>query len=38
MSETIQPNSTVTMHFDLRLKDGSIAESTRQVGTSMTFV
>ena len=37
MKETIQPNSKVTMHFDLRLKDGSVAESTRQVGTPMTF-
>jgi FKBP-type peptidyl-prolyl cis-trans isomerase SlpA len=25
----ISPNSTVTLHFDLRLKDGSIAESTK---------
>ena len=37
MSEAIQANSKVTMHFDLRLKDGSIAESTHQVGTPMTF-
>lgn len=27
--KVIQKNSMVTMHFDIRLKDGSIAESTR---------
>lgn len=33
----IQKNSTVVMHFDLRLKDGSIAESTRTIGSPMEF-
>lgn len=33
----IQKDSIVTMHFDLRLKDGSIAESTRNIGKPMTF-
>ena len=37
MSEAIQTNSTVTMHFDIRLKDGSIADSTHNVGKPMTF-
>lgn len=34
----IQANSIVTMHFDLRLKDGSVAESSREIGQPMTFV
>ncbi|MDF2690563.1 MAG: peptidylprolyl isomerase [Gammaproteobacteria bacterium] len=33
----IQPGSTVSMHFDIRLKDGSIAESTRSFKNPMTF-
>jgi FKBP-type peptidyl-prolyl cis-trans isomerase SlpA len=33
----IQKDSLVTMHFDVRLKDGSIAESTRTIGKPMTF-
>ena len=33
----IQANSIVTMHFDLRLKDGSVAESSREIGQPMTF-
>ena len=31
----IQKNSILTLHFDLRLKDGSIAESTRNIGKPM---
>jgi len=31
----IQKNSLITLHFDLRLKDGSIAESTRTLGKPM---
>ena len=38
MTPTICEQSTVQMHFDIRLKDGSIAESSRQIGTPMTFV
>jgi FKBP-type peptidyl-prolyl cis-trans isomerase SlpA len=33
----IENNSIVTMHFDIRLKDGSIADSTRNVGRPMQF-
>lgn len=33
----IEEDSIVTMHFDLRLKDGSVAESTRNVGKPFTF-
>ena len=33
----IQKDSIVTMHFDIRLKDGSIADSTRNVGRPMQF-
>jgi FKBP-type peptidyl-prolyl cis-trans isomerase SlpA len=33
----IQKNSIVTMHFTVRLKDGSVAESTRTVGQPMQF-
>jgi FKBP-type peptidyl-prolyl cis-trans isomerase SlpA len=33
----IGPDSTVTMHFKIRLKDGSVAEDSREVGSSMTF-
>ena len=35
--KSIQANSIVTMHFDLRLKDGSVAESSRNIGQPMTF-
>ncbi len=33
----IKASSTVELHLDIRLKDGSIAESTRQIGKPMTF-
>ena len=33
----IESNSTVKIHFELRLKDGSIAEDTRQIGQPMQF-
>lgn len=33
----IQKDSTVTLHFDIRLKDGSIAEGTRSIGKPFTF-
>ncbi|MDF2530317.1 MAG: FKBP-type peptidyl-prolyl cis-trans isomerase family protein [Gammaproteobacteria bacterium] len=33
----IKAGSTVSMHFDIRLKDGSIAESTRSFEQPMTF-
>ncbi len=33
----IEVGSIVTMHFDVRLKDGSVAESTRNIGAPMTF-
>lgn len=33
----IEVGSVVTMHFDVRLKDGSVAESTRNIGKPMTF-
>ena len=32
MSKTIQPNSAVTLHFEIQLKDGSIADSTHKMG------
>lgn len=35
--KTIDKDSIVTMHFDLRLKDGSIAESTRSFGKAFQF-
>jgi len=37
MTAAIEANSTVSMHFDIRLKDGSIAESTRNFKLPMTF-
>ncbi|MDO8954319.1 MAG: FKBP-type peptidyl-prolyl cis-trans isomerase [Gammaproteobacteria bacterium] len=37
MSDVITATSTVSMHFDIRLKDGSIAESTRNFKLPMTF-
>lgn len=36
MSE-ITPTSTVSMHLDIRLKDGSMADSTRSLGEPMRF-
>ena len=33
----IAPNSWVEMHIDIRLKDGSIAESTLTIGKPMRF-
>lgn len=33
----IAKDSIVTMHFDVRLKDGSVAESTRNIGQPMIF-
>lgn len=36
MSE-INANSIVSMHFDIRLKDGSVADSTREFPTPMSF-
>ncbi len=32
MSQAIQHNSAVTLHFSIKLKDGSIADSTHQMG------
>lgn len=34
---TITQTSFVEMHFDIRLKDGSIADSTRNIGKPMPF-
>lgn len=34
---SINKNSTVVLHFDLRLKDGSVAESTRSIGKALEF-
>lgn len=33
----ITSDSTVALHFDIRLKDGSIAESTHSIGRPMVF-
>ncbi len=33
----ITNKSTVKLHFDIRLKDGTIAESTHNIGRPMTF-
>ena len=33
----IKSDSTVSMHLDIRLKDGSIADSTRNIGRPMKF-
>ena len=35
--EVIGQNSQVEMHFDIRLKDGSVADSTRHFGRPMPF-
>lgn len=32
MTQTIQANSAVTLHFEIKLKDGSVADSTHQMG------
>jgi FKBP-type peptidyl-prolyl cis-trans isomerase SlpA len=32
VSQTIQSNSAVTLHFEIKLKDGSVADSTHQMG------
>jgi len=37
MQEVIGQNSTVSMHIDIRLKDGSIADSTRELKKPMNF-
>ena len=33
----IEADSQVTLHFDVRLKDGSVADSTREIGEPFTF-
>lgn len=33
----IQENSTVSMHLDIRLKDGSVADSSRSFGKPLVF-
>ncbi len=33
----ITPNSEISIHFDIRLKDGSIADSTRNIGKPFQF-
>ncbi len=33
----IQANSDIAIHFDIRLKDGSIADSTRSIGKPFRF-
>jgi FKBP-type peptidyl-prolyl cis-trans isomerase SlpA len=35
---TIQKDSAVTMHFAIKLKDGSIADSTHQMGKPAKFI
>lgn len=35
--KTIQANSTVEMHFEIRLEDGSIADSTYETGQPLRF-
>ncbi|MFE8117834.1 FKBP-type peptidyl-prolyl cis-trans isomerase [Brenneria goodwinii] len=37
MSETVQSNSAVLVHFTLTLEDGSVAESTRENGKPALF-
>ena len=34
----IQENSTITLHFDIRLKDGSIADSTKNLKAPARFI
>ncbi len=35
MNKTITANSDILLHFDIRLKDGSIADSTHHIGQAM---
>lgn len=35
--KTIGPGSSISIHFDIRLKDGSVAESTRNFGKPFSF-
>jgi FKBP-type peptidyl-prolyl cis-trans isomerase SlpA len=35
--KTINSNSDIAIHFDIRLKDGSIADSTRNIGKPFRF-
>ena len=35
--QAIDKKSQVTLHFDIRLKDGTIADSTKNIGQPMTF-
>lgn len=37
MSESVQSNSAVTVHFTLKLEDGTTAESTRNNGKPALF-
>lgn len=37
MSESVQSNSAVTVHFTLKLDDGTTAESTRNNGKPALF-
>lgn len=37
VSKVIDSQSKISIHFDIRLKDGSIADSTRNVKKPMTF-
>lgn len=37
MSESVQSNSAVLVHFTLKLDDGTTAESTRNNGKSALF-
>lgn len=37
MLKQISSDNTVTLHFDLRLEDGSVADSTRELGKPMQF-
>jgi len=34
---SIQAGNEVSLHFDVRLKDGSVADSTREIGQPFTF-
>jgi FKBP-type peptidyl-prolyl cis-trans isomerase SlpA len=37
METVVKEDSIVTMHFDIRLKDGSIADSSRSIGQAFKF-
>ena len=37
MTKAIKKDSIVTLHFDVRLKDGSVADSTKEMGKSAQF-